>query len=193
MSRRVLVPIASGTEDIELACITDVLRRANFDVVTASVESERGVVLARGLVVIADALIGDALGRGPYDAIALPGGMPGSERLRDCHLLISHLRAQRTEGRWIAAICAAPAVILGTHGLLDGVSRVTCHPTFAHALPIAALSEGRVVVDEAARYITSRGPGTAIEFALQIISSLGGDEKLVASPMQLPTGSSLPA
>lgn len=175
--RRVLVPVARGSEDIEVSCLTDVLRRASFDVTLASIEDTRDVVLARGLHVIADSLLSDVVANSasaPFDVIALPGGMPGAERLRDCAPLVSLLREQRADGRWIAAICAAPAVVLAAHGLLDGVASVTCYPSFAHALPRGCASEERVVVNETSRVITSRGPGTAIEFALQIVAVLDG-------------------
>jgi 4-methyl-5(b-hydroxyethyl)-thiazole monophosphate biosynthesis len=190
--RRVLVPVARGSEDVEVACLTDVLRRASFDVTLASIEDSREVVLARGLRVVADSLLSDSIAAEPFDVIALPGGMPGAERLRDCPTLISLLRAQQAAGRWTAAICAAPAVVLAAHGLLDGAARATCYPSFAHALPPGVACDDRVVVDEAACIITSRGPGTAVEFALRIVGVLDGkdsatkiaDAMLLADPLR---------
>lgn len=185
---RVLVPCGNGSEDIELTCIVDTLRRAKFDVRVASVEAERTIKLARGCVLVADSLIGDETGA-PFDAIALPGGMPGAERLRDCPQLIELLKAQKAAGRWYAAICASPAVALTPHGLLDAVACATCYPTFAARLPAAVKvpPHARVVVDAQAKCITSRGPGTAIEFALQLISCLAGRDAAVevGTPMLL--------
>jgi 4-methyl-5(b-hydroxyethyl)-thiazole monophosphate biosynthesis len=124
--------------------------------------------------VVADALIEDCL-ETVYDAIVLPGGMPGAENLRDTPALIELLKAQRDAGRLYAAICAAPAVALLPHGLLAG-KRATCFPSFLDRLMAAddvVASEARVVVD--GNLVTSRGPGTAIEFALTLIERLFGD------------------
>jgi 4-methyl-5(b-hydroxyethyl)-thiazole monophosphate biosynthesis len=117
----------------------------------------------------------------------VPGGLPGSEVIRDTPLAIDLLKEQAALGRWRAAICAAPVVVLQHHGLLDGAI-VTCHPVFQTQLPASLLSRERVVRDEAHRLITSQGPGSAIEFALELVRVLRGDElaMAVAGPMVLP-------
>lgn len=129
----------------------------------------------------------DELTSRDFDAMVVPGGLPGSEVIRDTPLAIDLLREQAALGRWRAAICAAPAVVLHHHGLLGDAS-VTCHPGFQARLPAAQLSTARVVRDDAHRLITSQGPGTAIEFALELVRVLRGDEaaRAVAGPMVLP-------
>jgi 4-methyl-5(b-hydroxyethyl)-thiazole monophosphate biosynthesis len=184
MSKTVLVPIADGTEDIEAVATIDVLRRAGAEVTVASVAKPQ-ITASRGTKITADALISDCVNK-DYDCIALPGGMPGSEHLRDSPPLIAKLKEQKQAGRWIAAICAAPAVVLKTHGLLEGV-KATCHPSFHNQIDPAHLSKQRVVVDR--NVITSQGAGTAIEFALTIVEHLfdPAKKKEVATAMIVPT------
>ena len=172
MSKKALVPIANGTEEIEAVCIIDVLRRAEVSVTVASVE-ELQVTASRGVKLVADQLIGDCVDD-TYDLIALPGGMPGAEHLRDSKDLEEMLKRQRQEGRPYAAICASPVIVLQHHGLLKG-RRATCHPDFVDQLENADAAETRVVVDGPC--ITSRGPGTAIEFALKLVEVLYGERK----------------
>lgn len=171
--KRVLVPIADGTEEMEAVCTIDVLRRAGAEVTVASVMGRLQVIASRGVKLVADALIEDCLGV-DYDLIAVPGGMPGAEHLRDSAVLAGLLKSQVASGRLYAAICAAPVVVLQHHGLLAG-RRATCHPSFESQLLNPAAVKDRVVVD--GNCITSRGPGTAIEFALQLVASLLGEEK----------------
>jgi len=173
MSKTVLVPIANGTEEIEAVCIIDTLRRAGAEVTVASVEATLQVTASRSTKLVADTSIVDCAGT-VYDCIAIPGGMPGAEHLRDCEILTALLHAQRKAGRLYGAICAAPVVVLQHHGLLAGRA-ATCHPTFVSHLENPVRVEQRVVVD--GDCITSRGPGTAIEFALALIEALYGAEK----------------
>ena len=139
---------------------------------------------SRGVKIVADAQIADCAGR-TYDCIALPGGMPGAEHLRDCAELIAMLKRQKQAGRLYAALCASPAVVLQTHGLLDGV-RATCFPAFRSKLDPAYASDKRVVVDGTC--VTSQGPGTAIEFALKLVELLCSPAKAaeVGSAMLAP-------
>lgn len=172
MSKRVLVPIAPGTEEIEAVCIVDVLKRAGVSVTVASVDQLQ-VTASRGVKLVADRLIVDCVDD-TYDLIALPGGMPGAEHLRDSKDLEKMLKRQQREGRLYAAICASPVVVLQHHGLLDR-RRATCHPGFVHQLKNTDAVEERVVVDGPC--ITSRGPGTAIEFALKLVELLYDAQK----------------
>lgn len=178
MAQRVLVPIADGSEEIETVCIIDTLRRAGAEVTVASVSGRLQVTASRGTKIVADRLIEECLGF-HYDLIALPGGMPGAEHLRDDETLIRLLKAQQAEGRAYGAICAAPAVVLLPHGLLAG-HRATCFPSFLDRLreagDVEALTD-RVVID--GNVVTSQGPGTALEFALALVDVLFGDPALV--------------
>jgi len=184
MIREVLVPIADGTEEIEAVCIIDVLRRAGARVTVASV-GELQVTASRGVKIVADCLIGSCRER-TFDLVVLPGGMPGAEHLRDSATLTAILQRQQQTGGWFAAICAAPAVVLAHHGLLADC-RATAHPAFVDKLANRESVASRVVVD--GRCITSRGPGTAIEFALALVALLYDQQTAdqVASPMVMPS------
>ena len=121
----VLVPIADASEEIETACITDTLVRAGAEVTVASVVPGRlQCKMSRGLQIVADAAIAVCVGK-TYDCIALPGGMPGAENLRDCETLTSMLKEHAAAGRLTAAVCASPAVVFETHGLLQATSAAT--------------------------------------------------------------------
>jgi 4-methyl-5(b-hydroxyethyl)-thiazole monophosphate biosynthesis len=169
MAKTVLVPIADGSEEIEAVCIIDTLRRAGAQVTVASVDGLQ-VTASRGVKLVADARIADCAGQ-TYDCIALPGGMPGAEHLRDSAVLIEMLKKQKQAGRLYGAICASPAVVLQHHKLLEKV-RATSFPSLRNKLDPAYASEERVVVD--GRCVTSQGPATAIEFALKLVELLFG-------------------
>lgn len=173
---------------METACITDVLARAGAEVTVASVESELQVRMSRGLQVVADVPIADCVDR-DWDVIACPGGMPGAERLSDCAALTRLLRRQRGSGRWIAAICAAPAVVLAEHNLLEFDEKATCYPNpkFKKFLDASCAGwwDAPVVVDR--RVITSQGPGTSLQFALKIVEVLCGRDKALELAAQLLT------
>ncbi len=172
MAKRVLVPIADGTEEIEAACIIDTLRRAGAEVTVASVGGPQ-ITASRGMKIVADARISDCVNQ-TYDCIALPGGMPGAEHLRDSALLIELLRKQKQAGRLYGAICASPAVVLQPHGLLSK-THATCFPAMRGKLDPGYASDEAVVVD--GRCVTSQGPGTAILFALKLVELLFGVAK----------------
>ena len=184
----VLVLVAPGSEEIETVAIVDTLVRARIEVLLASCcpAGLRQLRASRGVQLVADYHIDELTSR-DFEAIVVPGGLPGSEAIRDTPLAIDLLREQVALGRWRAAICAAPAVVLLHHDLLGDAS-ATCHPGFQARLPAAQLSTARVVRDDAHRLITSQGPGTAIEFALELVRVLRGDEaaRAVAGPMVLP-------
>ncbi len=181
MSKSVLVPIANGIEEIEAVCIIDVLRRAGAEVTVASVEEQLQIVASRGVKLVADSLLEQCLQ--DYDLIVLPGGMPGAERLRDCPALIDLLRQQRQQNRYYGAICAAPVVVLDHHKLLT--ENATAHPAFSDQLTNQSVVSQRVVID--GNCVTSRGPGTALEFSIELIALLFGRELAdkVAGPMLL--------
>ncbi|MBF0240041.1 MAG: DJ-1/PfpI family protein [SAR324 cluster bacterium] len=179
MGKKILIPVADGTEEIEAVCLIDVLRRAGADVTVASVGKSLQITASRGVRMVADQHISDCQ-KTVYDLIVLPGGMPGAEHLRDNPELISLLRAQKASGRLYGAMCASPAVVLQTHGLLENM-QATCHPAFNEKL--VNLKPDRVVVDGTC--VTSQAPGTALEFALKLVELLFGRQKaeIVATPM----------
>lgn len=170
---KVLVPIANGSEDIEVVTIIDVLRRGDIDVTVASVHQEKHILAARGSHLVADVLleeVSDTL----YDAIVLPGGMPGAEHLRDCTRLVDMLEKHDIEDALLAAICASPAVVFGTHGFVMD-KQATCYPGFESGLTGAQyIADQPVVMD--GNILTSQGPATAMVFALSIVGNLKGYE-----------------
>ena len=180
MAKTVLVAIADGSEDLETVSIIDVLRRAELDVTVASVGNLQ-VKCARGVNMVADKQIEDCVDSS-FDMIAIPGGLPGADNLRDSQALKDLLLKQKASSNYYAAICASPAVVFQTHGLLSG-KKATCYPAFMERLDQASVEDGRVVVD--GYCITSQGPGTAIEFSLKLVEVLCGMEKAkeVASAM----------
>jgi len=171
--KRVLVPIATGTEEIECVTVIDTLVRAGASVEVASVMSHLEVVCSRGVKIVATKLIGECTSEA-WDLIVLPGGIPGANHLRDSEDLVSLLRKQRDSKKLLAAICASPAVVLATHSLLDGKT-ATCYPAqkFREALP--RVSDEVVVVDD--ELITSQGPGTSLAFSLTLVKALYGSDK----------------
>lgn len=172
MAKKVLVPIADGSEELEALTIIDVLRRAGAEVTIASVGG-REITASRKTKIVADAVIGDCQ-KQVYDLIALPGGMPGAENLRNNGVLTKMLKEQKDANRLFAAICAAPAVVLEHHGLIDNY-RATCHPSFMPKLLRCKAVNDRVVVDK--NCITSQGVGTGMEFSLKLVEAMFGKEK----------------
>jgi 4-methyl-5(b-hydroxyethyl)-thiazole monophosphate biosynthesis len=170
MSKKVLVAIADGIEELEAVTIIDVLRRAKADVTVVSVGLKK-VAASRGVKLEADALISDCADN-LYDLIVLPGGMPGAENLRDSKELTTLLKAQAQSPRYYAAICASPAVVLQHHGLLLN-KKATCYPSMLAELENSI--DEKVIVD--GNCITSQGPGTALQFALKLVELLFGKEK----------------
>ncbi|WP_455209529.1 DJ-1 family glyoxalase III [Kaarinaea lacus] len=170
---RVLVPLAQGCEELEAVTVIDLLRRAGIDVVTASLDNEP-VRASRGTVLIADQVLDDAL-KQTYDMVVLPGGLPGADYLNADTRITSLLAKMAENDKFTAAICAAPKVLAST-GLLSG-KRATGFPGVLEKLdlPTTDIVENAVVVD--GKVITSRGPGTAMDFALQLIELLSGKDK----------------
>jgi len=171
----VLVPLAQGCEELEAVTIVDLLRRAGIKVVTAGLD-EQPVHASRGLVLMPDMTLDAAL-ENDYDMVVLPGGLPGADNLENDTRMIDLLRQMAVEEKYTAAICAAPKV-LAHAGLLDG-KRATSFPGVLDFKRVNGLDyqEQPVVID--GKVITSRGPGTAMDFALVLIETLAGKQKRV--------------
>ena len=168
---KVLVPLANGFEDVEAVTIVDVLRRGGVEVVTASLHATRAVMSAHGISMEADALLPDVIDA-DYDAIVLPGGGEGTENLRNCDPLIRRIARQREEGRLLCAICAAPTV-LQEAGVLEPEQHVTCYPTCQMEIECNWIDEP--VVDHDG-IITGQAPGSAMLFAVVVLSALVGEQ-----------------
>ncbi|WP_147822148.1 DJ-1 family glyoxalase III [Salidesulfovibrio onnuriiensis] len=172
MSKTVLVPLARGFEEVEALSIVDVLRRAGAEVTIAALGTTREVTSSHNVTVVADAMLNDCAG--PYDLIALPGGIPGSEHLAESAVLEGMLHEQDKAGRLIGAICAAPAVVLQKHGIIRD-RKATCYPSFANRLEDKSHTPERVVRD--GNLITGAGAGPALEFGLKLAEALFGGDK----------------
>jgi 4-methyl-5(b-hydroxyethyl)-thiazole monophosphate biosynthesis len=170
---RVLVPLAQGCEELEAVTVVDLLRRAGIDVVTAGLD-DQPVTASRGVRLIPDTALDAVLGES-FDMIVLPGGAAGADNL-DRDPRIHRLLQQMAEnGKFTAAICAAPKVLAGA-GLLED-RQATSFPGVLEGLdlPRTDLLEKAVVTD--GRLVTSRGPGTAMDFTLELIGLLEGPER----------------
>ena len=167
----VLVPLAQGCEELEAVTVIDLLRRAGVGVVTAGLD-DKPVRGSRGTVLIPDVTLDEAV-RQKYDMIVLPGGQPGADHLNADVRIRGILKETVETGRFAAAICAAPKVLAST-GLLQG-RRVTSYPGALETFDGFTYSDDAVVQD--GNIITSRGPGTAMDFALALIENLVGKDK----------------
>ncbi len=164
--KKVLVPLAPGFEEIETITVVDILRRAGARVTLAGA-CDGPIEGSRGVKVVPDCLL-DSVSEGDFELIVLPGGQPGTANLQKSERTLAILRKMREDGKKIAAICAAP-LVLQTAGLLKGRA-VTSHPSVQDKLTQVSYRDDRVVVD--GNMITSRGPGTAMEFAFALVEIL---------------------
>jgi 4-methyl-5(b-hydroxyethyl)-thiazole monophosphate biosynthesis len=173
----VLVPLAQGCEELEAITIIDLLRRADIQVTSASLDSGEivsPVTASRGVVLIPDITLDQAMQQS-FDMIVLPGGLPGADHLDNDARIHALLQSMNADNKYAAAICAAPKV-LARAKLLDGKS-ATSYPGVIDKMNLerTQISTDSVVID--GNIITSRGPGTAMDFALSLIKILSGKDK----------------
>lgn len=170
----VYVFLADGFEEVEALTAVDILRRAELEVRTVGIGG-REVSGAHGIRVLCDLEDQEA---DPKDVrmIVLPGGMPGTLNLEKSKVVQGYLRMAVIDQLYIGAICAAPS-ILGHIGLLDGAN-MTCYPGFESQMPDAVYTGA--AVERYGNIVTSKGPGTAMEFALKLAELLAGEEKAAA-------------
>lgn len=185
MTHKILVPIASGTEEMEAVTIIDIFVRAGYQVTIASADFEGALTLraSRGITLTADCKLVDVADE-EFDVIALPGGVEGSEIFSESTVLVEMVKQQKYDGRWVAAICAAPALVLQKHQIYPNAI-MTCHPSFQDHIPQNKWRDKRVTIDVTDKLITSQGPGSALEFAMEIIIQLSGKAYAwsIAEPM----------
>ena len=178
MPKRVILLLAEGFEDVEAVTPADYLRRAGAEVVIAAVGGTKTVKSSRGLSVGADTTLAELSAAGRlqamhWDAVVVPGGMPGAANIAASVTAAGLLKDVFASGRIVAAICAAPAVVLAHHGIIAG-RRFTCFPGMEKTVTGAHWSPDRVVVD--GHLITSRAAGTAGEWSRMIIEKLLGKD-----------------
>jgi len=165
---RVLVPLAQGCEELEAITITDLLVRAGFDVTTASLDNQL-VTASRGTIIKPGTDLDTALQQS-YDIIVLPGGLPGADHLNNDPRIHEIIQTMHQAGNYIAAICAAPKV-LAHAGILKG-KRATAYPGTLEKLGLIDITISKEAIVRDDNIITSRGPGTAMDFALTLIEIL---------------------
>lgn len=167
----VLIPLATGCEEIEAVTLIDLLRRADIEVTTASLNAKE-VCGAHGVSLIADTTIDEVKDR-TFDMVALPGGQPGSDNL-NADSRIHEILKRHHATQWVGAICAAPKVLVDA-GIVNQL-KVTAYPGVLDAQS-SSIQLSTEAIECDGKVITSRSPGTAMEFALTIIEKLVGTEK----------------
>lgn len=168
---KVYVMLADGFEEIEALSVVDVLRRAGVEIYMVSVKADKVVESDRKISVIADKTL-DQITVEQEDMIVLPGGMKGVRGLEATEALVKLLKTHKDNQGWLAAICAAP-IVPGKLGFYEGV-KATCYPGLEQELSGAKVSQEDVVID--GKFVTSRGPGTALPFAYALLSIIKGPE-----------------
>lgn len=172
MSKKVYVFLADGFEDIEGLTVVDLMRRAGITVDTVSIKENKTVTTAHNITLETDRIFTET-DFSDADLLVLPGGMPGTKYLGEYKPLTDLVTGFYKKGGKVAAICAAPTV-LASLGILNG-KKATAYPSCMEGLSGAEPSLESVVVDE--NVTTSRGLGTAIDFALSLIGQLLGEER----------------
>ena len=167
----VLMPVADGSEEMEVVIVVDILRRVPWDVMIAGLGAH-AIRASRGVRLVPDVAWVDVTPE-TFDMLVIPGGREGVRALAKDKRLRATVRAFMVDGKWVAAICAGP-LVLQAAGVLKG-RRATCHPGVAGELTQTPRLNDRVVVDN--HLITSQAPGTALEFALALIRAVEGDRK----------------
>jgi 4-methyl-5(b-hydroxyethyl)-thiazole monophosphate biosynthesis len=172
MPHQAIIFLAEGFEEIEAITPIDVLRRAQIEITAVGLENAQ-VTAAQGTRHIADITFDELPEDISPEIIILPGGNLGTENLFKSTRLKSLLQKQISAGHLVAAICAAPT-ILARHGLLKSDSIITCYPSTSHHVPKANFTnKERVIVSKP--FITSQGPGTSLEWSLEIVRQLRGN------------------
>jgi len=172
--KTVLVLFADGSEELEAVTIVNILRRAGITVTLAGLSAGllRG---SRGVLLMPDTTLDNVL-HNDFDMIVLPGGQPGTNNLKADVRVLKLVQRMAQQGNYVAAICAAPSV-LATAGLLDG-KQATSFP--GALVPFPKVKQQNAAIVEDGKLITSRGPGTAMDFALTLVERLTGEENRLA-------------
>src|SRR5690554_1965715 len=167
--KKVALFLANGFEEIEALGTVDILRRAQIPVITISITDNKVVTGAHNIAVTADATLSDT-DFSDFEVLVLPGGMPGSKHLNEHKELKKLIAEFNSEGKPIAAICAAP-MALGGLGILEGKS-ATVYPGFESELLGANITGENVVIDN--NITTGKGPGLVFDFALKLVEQIAG-------------------
>jgi 4-methyl-5(b-hydroxyethyl)-thiazole monophosphate biosynthesis len=182
-----LVPIASGSEEIEFTSIVGTLRRAEIKVQVASISHDRTVLGSRGMLLTSDLLFSDISSSVEFDCILLPGGVEGANNFSSCTPLMELIKKQAKQNKLYGAICASPALCLSPHSLIPS-STAVCHPALFDRLLTSSGKQiyssqdeirhaPRVCYDKTNNLLTSVGPASGVEFALHVVALLLGEER----------------
>ncbi|MDC7227436.1 MAG: DJ-1/PfpI family protein [Spirochaetales bacterium] len=164
--KKVIIFLAEGFEEVEALTPIDFLRRAEVDVTTVGIGG-KSVLSAHGVRVEADTALSELGNTEIFDGLVCPGGMPGATNIAAADEVTDLIAEFNRQGKTVAAICASPGIVLAGTGVLDG-RQATCYPGFEeHFSSKTVFSEKRVVID--GNIITSRGPGTSAEFAIELV------------------------
>lgn len=172
---KILVMLAEGFEEVEAITVIDYLRRTGVEAEIISTEKELYVEGAHGIRVAADKLLNQIKDLSGYRGVVIPGGRPGAMSLRENDRVIQIVQELYTSGKLVAAICAGP-IVLERAGVLKGKA-ATCYPGFDKEMKDILMKEELVVKD--GNIITSRGPATAVYFALKLVEYLQGEDKMI--------------
>lgn len=169
MTKKVALFIENGSEELEFIAPLDIMRRANLEVDLISANNEDFITSSHNVKILADKKIDEVNNILDYDAIVIPGGMPGSTLLRDNKKIIEFYQTMYNSGKLVAAICAAP-IVLSSAGITDD-KEVTSYPGFDKEINYKNYnSEKAVVIDK--NVITAQGPAVAILFGYEIVNYL---------------------
>lgn len=169
MTKKVALFIENGSEELEFIAPLDIMRRANLEVDLISANNEDFITSSHNVKILADKKIDEVNNILDYDAIVIPGGMPGSTLLRDNKKIIEFYQTMYNSGKLVAAICAAP-IVLSAAGITDD-KEVTSYPSFDKEINYKNYnSEKAVVIDK--NVITAQGPAVAILFGYEIVNYL---------------------
>ncbi|MGJ0845516.1 4-methyl-5(b-hydroxyethyl)-thiazole monophosphate biosynthesis [Tissierella praeacuta DSM 18095] len=172
--KKVILFLAEGFEEVEALTVVDYLRRKDVAVDTVSITEDNKVKGVHDIVVIADKVINSINDIDSYDAVIIPGGLPGATNLRDNNKVIDIVKKANRNGKLVAAICAGP-IVLEKAGVIHG-KNVTSYPGFEDELMSGIYIDDSVVRD--CNIITAKGPALAVEFAIEIMRYLLGEEKV---------------
>lgn len=173
-SKKVLVPLAQGCEELEAVTIIDVLVRGGVEVITASLDDNKIITASRGVQLLTQVILEEVIDES-FDMVVLPGGLPGADHLNSDQRIIKLLQKTVANQQMVAAICAAPQVLV-TAGLLDG-KKATSYPGFIDKKPANNMQYINLPVVQDGKVFTSQGPATAMEFALALLEDLQGSDK----------------
>lgn len=188
MSKTALLLLAQGCEETEITTTYDILVRGKINVVIASISDDLIVTCSRGMRIVADTTF-DAIKENFFDAVILPGGVQGAENLGKSEKVIERLKLTHSQNGIIAAICASPALVLQQNHLFPE-AKMTGYPSTQPYFIRSKWVEQRVYFDDNYRLLTSQGPATTFDFALELLHQLNGKTCAheVASQLILPEG-----